>query len=214
MKRQNPLHVFVRSALFLTSYIPLTVIIVLKQLLTNSSYLNFGGFSVESILVMLKYFGVSAILASLSIIGAIAVFVFTRNVENTTALDGEKYVITDVANKNSESIGYIATYIVPFLFQDLTTPVEFLTFFILLFVIFQIYINSSLVVVNPVLNIWYSLYEIEATHVGESTRMRCTILNTERFLQEGDSIRMIEIGTKLNFSISEDQRKEIYERID
>lgn len=211
-KRKNALNILVRFGLFISSYLPLSVIVIVKQLYTNKEYLNFGGFTLISVANCIKYFGASILLFVVTIIGFLILKYFFRNIVINVALNGEKYVIREISNKNSESIGYIATYIVPFLFQNFSSIIEFTTFVILMLVIYSIYINSSLIVVNPIINLRYSIYDVELANQNESIR-KGIILCSERYLDDNDEIRIIEIGTKLYFSIKEDERRSIYEGI-
>ena len=55
--------------LFLSSYMPLFILIIVRQLINNSDYLSWGGISIDASLCMIKYFGMSIVCCILIIIG-------------------------------------------------------------------------------------------------------------------------------------------------
>lgn len=192
-------------ALFATSYTPLFVLIVLRQLAAGSEFLHWGGASLQALGVFLAHFGVSAVLVCISVAGAIAVVIFMRNVAGDAVRNGIRIDVTEVRNRNSESVSYIGTYIIPFLFEDYSSFYSVAALVILLGVIYAIYVNSTLVLINPLLNLYYSLYEIEyrdgrAATEGQPGRQKTAMVITRnRFLEEGDVMLVRSLGRKLFF---------------
>jgi hypothetical protein len=204
-KRRNLLHSGVRFALFATSYSPLFLIMIMKVSFSHSAYLHWGGFTSKAFLVFIKYFGLCSVLLGFIIVGSIGLFVFISQIKSSTNLNGFPVLIKDLKNKNSEAISYIGTYIIPFLFQDYSGLYEVLSVTILLVVIYFIYINSTLILINPVLNLRYSLYEVEFVndHLKEAGKSRSGLIITEeRFLEEEDQMMFKRIGHKLYFAMS------------
>jgi len=138
----------------------------------------------------------------MTVIAVIGIIAFLYNIEERTSLNGEVIKITDIENKNNESITYLFTYIIPFVFQDLSEITNVIPIFILLLVTYAIYTNSSLLLINPTLNFKYSLYSIEYTE--DNTNKKIMILSKNRILEEGDVIKIKKIGHKLFYSISEE----------
>ncbi|HFK5574889.1 TPA: hypothetical protein ACG0AX_003255, partial [Elizabethkingia anophelis] len=146
--------------LFLTSYIPLFGLLILRQIKQNSDFLYFGGFHKAHILLALEKFGLSYICLFISILGYTGLrFLFT-NLEKKKS-NGDLVKVKEIENKNSESISYISTYIVPFIFQDTNNIFDILSIFIVLIIIFFIYIKSNMIVINPILSITHTLFQIE-----------------------------------------------------
>src|SRR5688500_18808920 len=112
--RQPLLPSLVQFGLFATSFIPLFILIILRQFTDNSSKLRWGGLSRESVFLFFRLFGVSFGLAVISIIGLFILYRTMRNLESHQ-LGGFPVYIRDVRNRNAESISYIGTYIIPFL---------------------------------------------------------------------------------------------------
>ncbi len=187
--------------LFVTSYLPLFLLIIFKQVVTNSEYLTFGGFSADAIICFATKFGISFILGIIGLFGYWGYRNTIKNIENISD-NGYPVLVEEVNNKNSESIGYMATYIIPFLFENFTGWFESISILFLLTIIYRIYINSSLILVNPVLNINYSIYEIE--YKLDHRIRKGMIITRDKNLQEETQIKIYEIGHKLFFSKSLD----------
>jgi len=210
-KRTNVLRHAPRYSLFATSYSPLFLLMVLKQVSDNSQYLHWGGISIASFAIWLSRFGLSSILLFVGITGATGLLIFVYRMKRATKSNGVLAIVVDIRNKNSEAISYIGTYIIPFLFQDYTQLYDTLSIGILLIVIYFIYVNSSLILINPVLNLRYSLYEVDfddtlANPPASQPKLKSgTVIIRERFLEEGDKILLRKIGQKLYFAVNGEQ---------
>lgn len=194
----------VRFALFTTSYVPLFTLIILRQAGANTKYLSYGGINTEAFLRLLKHFGVSVALITLMGVGLFFLVLTMRNLERQQ-LKGFPVAIKEVRNRNAESISYIGTYIIPFLFEDYSSLFSVVALTILLVVIYFIYINSTLLLINPLLNLKYSLYEVDFVniHGGEVLQDRPRngmILTSERMLEEDDPMLFQRMGHKLYFA--------------
>ncbi|MDX2128363.1 MAG: hypothetical protein SFU91_04935 [Chloroherpetonaceae bacterium] len=195
----NNLHGIAQFALFVTSYIPLFLLIIFRQLFENFSFLNFSGLDYPSIKLFITKFGLSTFLSLISIFGGFGFWLTLRNIKSV-AENGRPIRIKDVKNKNSEAIGYIATYIIPFLFQSFNGYYEFVSVIFLLFIIYRIYINSSLLLINPVLSVFYSIYEV--IYIDGSNERNGLIIIEDNYLQDNEELKIYEIGHKLFFAIN------------
>ncbi|WP_343606161.1 hypothetical protein [Fluviicola sp.] len=196
-KSTNSLHNVTLFSLFVSSYLPLFVLIAIKQISDNYHFIYWGGFSLEAIRTFLEKFGLSALLVIVSIIGFLG-FKFTfRNLESV-AENGQPVVVSNVRNKSGEAIGYIATYIIPFLFNEYKGWYECFSVLFLLAIICPIYIHSSLLLINPLLSIWFSIYELEYYEQGKSKYG--FVVSRNRSLYDNSEIKIYEIGYKLFFA--------------
>lgn len=190
-------------SLFATSYTPLFLLIIFKQLSKNYEGLHWGGISSHALLVFAKSFGLSSILIVLATIGWIGVKVFLRNVKKANIPERIREVqVKNVKNKNSDAISYIGTYIIPFLFQDYSGFYEITSFFTLMVVVYVIYVNSTLILINPVLSFKYSLYEVEYSNNlrSNSQYKNGLIIIKYRYLEDDDWILIKDIGHKLFYA--------------
>lgn len=150
-------------------------------------------------MLMLSKFGLSAVLILITIVGLFGYYHTMRNIGDI-AKNGTPVRVLDVKNKNSDSIGYIATYIIPFLFEDFAGWYECFAITFLLFIIYRIYINSSLILINPLLSFSYGLYDIE--YLYNNKHYNALIITKNKNLLEDTNIKIYEIGQKMYFAIN------------
>jgi hypothetical protein len=205
-KKTTKLRFLAKFTLFVTSYLPLFVLLIVRQIYDGWANLIWGGLSQESIFLFLNKFGLSVVLSVISV-GGIVGAVWTFQNLRMNAANGSPAKLVDVKNKNNESIGYIATYIIPFLFDKLSGPFEFFAITFLLVVIFNIYVNSTMLIINPVLGMWYSIYEI--TYTQGETKKNGMIISRSPELLEGERIKLYPIGFKLFYGSDFEKTMEV-----
>lgn len=194
----NRLHGIAQFVLFITSYVPLFFLICLKQIYENNNFLNWGGFNCEAFILYIQKFALSSLLIIISIAGIWGCKILFKNLEKDSK-NGDNVMITNINNKNSESIGYIATYIVPFLFQSFNSWYEIIAILFLMIIIYRIYINSNLLLINPLLSFRYSIFEIEFEKQNKKTSNGLIIIK-DKFLDNESIIKIYPIGYKLYFA--------------
>ena len=192
--RTNYLRTVPKLILFLTSYSPLFVCIIVRQLYYNRSFLHFAGFNKTGILCLLQKFGLSIFLGFLLALVILGTIIFIKKLRSISK-NGNNVTVKSISNKNAESIGYIATYIIPFLFQSFDELGDIIPLLILLIIIYRIYVTSSLLLVNPVLNCRYSLFEMEYEEKGDIKQG--LMISPYRDIYESDNIKIFNIGYKL-----------------
>lgn len=192
-------------ALFITSYIPLFLIVIAKQLKDGSDYLCWGGWSRDALWCCATHFGISLVLAVVTIFGIGGIIVLLRNLE-TNLDNGQTVRVTKISNRNSEAVGYIATYIVPFLASDFTSWYECVIFVVVMALIYVIYTNSNMILINPLLSIWYSLLEVEYKTVGDSSGELhdALVITDNKNYKENVNYQMYPIGFKLYYGKERD----------
>ena len=168
-------------SLFITSYVPLFAIVIGKQIKEGWNYLCWGGWNREQIkegwnylcwggwnrealICFFKHFGMSAVLVVISVVGVMGLLVLLHNLKRNLP-NGEMAKVTRISNRNSEAIGYIATYIVPFVASDFSSLFECGIFVVVMGLIYAIYTNSNMILINPLLSIWYSLLEKDSSYI-------------------------------------------------
>lgn len=198
MDNQKKLYGIAEFVLFITSYIPLFILLIFKQVSENFEYLNWGGSTTESLITFIEKFGFSSFLIIISIFSLFGCYLlfsnFNKNINN-----GDNVTLMDVKNRNSESIGYIATYIIPFIFQSFNTWYEIFAFLFLMLIIYRIYINSNLLLINPILSFIYSIYEVEYEEQNGKKRNGLIIIK-DKHVEEETIVTIYSIGHKLFFA--------------
>lgn len=198
------LKISVLLSLFLVSYLPLFFIMVFRQIHKYYEYFNWGGFNYVSIRIWFKYFSFVSILAGFSLFGITGMLIFLGNIKRRTESNGEKIKVLDIENKNSETITYLFTYIIPFIFQDLSQLDNVVSIIVLILITYFLYVDSTLIIINPILTIFkYSIYNIEYEDKKEDKliKKKVSILIKNNFLDEEDIIKFKKIGHKLYFAI-------------
>ena len=201
MKSSAPkIKTIAKIALFITSYTPLFAIMIARQLFLYKDYLHWGGLSSKSLSVFAVHFGAATLLLATTTVGLIGVWAFLSSMKRDSTTNGFLGKITSVDNKNSEAISYLFTYLIPFAFQDLSKLEDVASICILLFVSYKIYTNSNLLLINPLLSFWYSIYQVTFEHGGNATT--ATLLIPINDLDEGCRIKLHKVGHKLFYSHS------------
>ncbi|HHR6130900.1 TPA: hypothetical protein ACS72K_002527 [Providencia alcalifaciens] len=198
--RINKLHLGARISLFIVSYLPLFFIMCFVQIYNYRNYLHWNGFHTEAVLIFLKYFGTVSVLISLSIFGVVGLKIFLSNVKRRCQTSGRTVKILDIENKNNESISYLFTYIIPFVFQDLSIISNVIPIAILLIVTGLIYINSSMILINPTISIYYTLYQITYLDIESNKKRSGMILTKSKYLEEDDVLDIEDVGPKLYYA--------------
>lgn len=190
-----------RLTLFLVSYLPLFFIMIFSQLYKYKSYLNWGGLNFDAFANFIMYFGAVSVLGCMSIFGIVGLYFLLKNVERRAETSGQRIKVLDIENKNSESISYLFTYLIPFVFQDLSSLTNVFAVSVLLAVTFLIYSNSSMLLINPTISMRYSLYLTEYIDPSSDKKKKGMILSKNKFLEEDDEIKIKTIGHKLFYAV-------------
>lgn len=199
-KNNNGLRSGALLSLYVTSYIPLFLIVIVKQINDNKEFLHWAGLNKEAIICFIVHFGMSCLLGMISIIGLIGISVLLNNFDRNLR-NGNIVVVKKISNRNSEAIGYIATYIVPFFASDFSSPIECGIFVIVMVLIYTIYVNSNMILINPLLSLKYSLLEIEYSLVGDSSNDThdALIITDTKDYKENVNYDIYQIGFKLYY---------------
>lgn len=148
----NSLRLWFRIILFLSSYTPLFILFLFRNFSKNGVNLSLDG--IDSIF--------SLILIILVFIPNIILFLYIRSRTHT---DNPR----DITIKHKEEMNYIyieylITYIIPFLSFSYADIWEIASILLLLLVICYVYVNSNLLYVNLMLNVFgYNLFKIKDT---------------------------------------------------
>ncbi len=157
----------VRIALFLSSYSPLLLILAIRD-----------GFD-------------NLVLSILFVIVPIATTLLLLLYLRMAARQSPSWVqVASVQPKGTEIMGYIVTYLIPFLDFDLGNWWDFGALIVLLLAIGAVYVNSNLIYINPVLNfLGYHLFEI----TSDSGKPSALITKSD-YVRPGDRLSVVTLG--------------------
>ena len=86
--------------MFITSYIPLFGLLVIRQIKQNFKYLNFVKINSNNILTAIEKFGLSYFFIIISLFGFFGLKMLLKNLDNNKN-NGELVKISGIENKNS-----------------------------------------------------------------------------------------------------------------
>src|SRR6266487_197062 len=159
--------VFVRCMLFISSYFPLTVIIYIL-FATQQPALAWGSLGIGFIGLILTYIYFFKIVAGMT---AIQVKIIGRQ------------------ERDGDIMGYIASYIVPLVAFPLSGWQQVAVLLIFILVLGAIYINSSMIRINPMLSlVGYHLYDITVENDQDTYS-----LFTRHRIGRGEIVRMVDV---------------------
>ena len=180
--------------LFLSSYIPLFGIIALRQFLSNIEYLNWAGFTIDGIISFVTHFGIASLCIGLIIIGSFGTY-FVFKLIKKDAPNGNNTKVIEVTSMNDEALGYMATYVIPLLYQDYSNLMDFCTMFIIFAIIYKLYVNSKLLLVNPMISFKYSIYSIK--YMDGDVQRQAMLISPNKDILENDTVKLYNIGYQL-----------------
>lgn len=170
---------FVQITLFLSSYVPLFIIIIIQNIFSLLEKLNVKfDFRITNSTVILQnlksihsYFEFYLIII-LTILIATLLILVKRLVNSLNDNDVISVTVDEVININHSTVtNYFAVYIFPFITMDLTSLLGVIQFVFLGSIIGYIYIKNDLIYVNPVLNILFKLNIYEITFSYEDNNI-------------------------------------------
>lgn len=193
----NGLKKWALIAMFIVSYIPLFIFVIAQQIHENWDYVHWAGICEETLSCFGHRFGMSALLGIVSFMGIVGFLVLIRNIERKFP-NGDIVYVKKIENRNSESIGYIATYIVPFIERDFSNWFDCVVFVVIMVLIYTIYVHSNMILINPLLNIKFSLLEIDYSYEKSDKDIKSALVITkDKYFEENTQYKLYNIGFKL-----------------
>ncbi|HVB22452.1 MAG TPA: hypothetical protein VNG51_10940 [Ktedonobacteraceae bacterium] len=131
----------------------------------------------------------AGIVLAIGLPGFIIMLVFFLQLAPRLAPIQEK--VTSLQGRDGEAMGYIASYLIPFVAIPFGGWQQGVALLIFIGVLSIVYVNSNMIHINPMLNlVGYHLYEITIEH-SESPH----VLITRRRVVRGETLRLIDVGS-------------------
>jgi len=128
---------WVKMGLFLSSYLPLFLILAIK---------NWFDYRMVLILIVVSMYSL----------------IWVAIIYNSKKGTSESYRVIKAKDKSQESLNYIIPYIISFIGFDLNKWQDWGAFGILLLMLFVVYLNSELLYMNPMLAFFhYRIYRVK-----------------------------------------------------
>lgn len=187
-------------AMFCLSYLPLFFLLSVKVIESNYAYLHYGGLNYKAIQLSIQYFGFVFLLLVLSIYAVVGTSFTLRNIKRKIA-NALPVQIHSIKPKNEDALSYLGTYVIPLLIKSTIGIFEYATFFVLFFIYYKLYSTSSLILINPILNLKFGLYEVEYYHAREADKIKKgMIISKQKWLNENDELRIVKLSHRLYFA--------------
>lgn len=162
-----------RVALFLSSYVPLFMLL---------AYANRACLAVWLALL---------IVSVISVVGLIAVLLARRSDE------GPRLTVAHVRPQDGDVLAYIATYLLPFLELDLARPDDRVLLIGFLLVLGVVYVNTSMLFVNPLL----TAARFRTFAVTDPSGHEYTVITRRPDLPPGTTVRPAQIDRYVRLEV-------------
>lgn len=182
--------------LFLSSYAPLFLLIAVRQILSNTEFLIWGGLHFEAFKCLISHFGMAIICIFLTWYGLWGTYITFKNLDERVE-NGNIVKITEISSMNDEPLAYVATYIIPIMFNDYSKLADNITILCIFYVVYKLYVRSKLVLVNPILSMRYSIFNIKYND-GEVSRQGI-LISKDNFIEENDIAKLYNVGYQLYY---------------
>ncbi len=97
--------------------------------------------------------------------------------------------VAKVRRKDSDTMGYIATYVLPFAATKPDDPVQMISLLIFFVALASIYVNSGLIHINPTLSILgYRIFEVE-----DGSENAYPVI-TKRAIRKDDILQLVDVA--------------------
>lgn len=187
-------------AMFCLSYFPLFLLLSVKIILSKYEYYELSVFNWKSFFLFLKEFGFVVVLFILSVYAFLGTSITFKSI-NKKKTNSYPVKISDIKPKNEEALSYLVTYVVPLLAQGNLGAFEYISFVVLFIIYYKLYSSSSLILINPILNIKYGLFEINYFHVNQNKNIKnALIISKQKWIEEDEEISIIKLSHRLYFA--------------
>lgn len=199
---QTIVSIAVKLVLFLSSYIPLSLIVILQMIRVSNDFLDnkkltfvLSDYETWMNFFQLLYYEEILILVFVIILLLLALKIILRKSIDTNLLcDLEIKGINNISSHYITS--YFAVYIFPFITLNMTTFDGIGTVLILISIIGYVYIKNDILYINPVLNILFkfNVYSIDISENKNVTEVILLSKKSRADLKINPSIKTYRIG--------------------
>lgn len=187
-------------ALFCLSYLPLFFLLIVKIVIDNKDYLVYDGFNMKSFIVFANKFSFLTVLLILCFYAYIGTKITLSKIQSARA-NAYPVNVNTIKPKNEESLSYLITYVIPLLTTNFTGIYEIISFVVLFVIYFKLYSSSSLIIINPILNMKYGLYELDYKINSTNVEIKnALIISQRKWIDEGDELELIKLNHRIYFA--------------
>jgi len=163
---------WVKIGLFLSAYLPLFLILAIKNW--------FNPYATAIFLFVTLY----------SCVWFFIIWVVKKETNDS-------FKIISVENKTKDALTYLVPYIISFIGFDLNRWQDLTSLFVLLVILFAVYAKSDLLYINPLLALFgYQVYRVEVKKIAagcDDKKWDITVLTSEK-MKVGDDIKVRDLS--------------------
>lgn len=171
---------FAKIILFITAYLPLSIIMFIKYYKFNTIALLTTGF--------------------ILLLSLMCCFIVIQILDETNKTEGTIYEVKKIEDQSQMSLNYLFTYIIPFITMTLDDISNLISIGIFIFITLIIYVNSNLLYMNPFLNICgYSILKVNLKNeCGQYSYMLIT-KNKNKYIRACQNIIIVPFNEDIFF---------------
>lgn len=189
------------SAFFCLSYAPLFVLMIGKSVIFHYQYLHFAGLTFLGFKVFFRCFLIPVLCMAGVAWGVLGSILLLRNLENRKPAR-VPIEIKAAENQGSEALTYLVSYALPLLQTSGNAWMDSLVFVVIVSLYFGLYRSTKLILVNPVLNLFYSLYQVSFVRLDQSDKTTIHqgwALTSLPTVSTGDKAMALDVGNNLYY---------------
>lgn len=199
----NTPHLLKKSSLFsmfCLSYLPLFLLISIRIIIAKKDEFYLAELKLENIKTFAIEYGFIVILFLLSVYAIFGTYLTFKNIHSNLS-NADPIIVSSIEPKNEESLSYLATYVIPLLSSETFGAYEYILFCILFILYYKLYSSSSMILINPVLNIKYGLFSIEYMSTqNPNIKKKALVISKLKWFDEGEKIYITKLSHRLYFA--------------
>lgn len=153
----------------------------MKLRITSKIMLFFSSYSLLFVALAFKYKfdNFTWIFIVLAVLGGIALIRITK-----TRINPDNREVVNIVPKNDQVLGYLVSYLLPFIGFNLTAGNEFIALIIIFLTIGVLYIKADIIYINPLLLLFgFNIYEAQFTNESKRILISKKNVNEIRLLK-------------------------------
>lgn len=176
MKLRN----FAKIILFITAYLPLSIIMLVKYHHSSAVAMYTTGF--------------------ILLVSFICCIIVLQILDETNKTEGSIYEIMTIEDQSQLSLNYLFTYIIPFITMTLDDISNLVSIGIFIFITLVIYVNSNLLYMNPFLNICgYSILKVNLKNEAGLYSYMLITKNKNKYIRIGQNVIIVPFNEDIFF---------------
>ncbi|PKR80708.1 hypothetical protein CW751_08025 [Brumimicrobium salinarum] len=179
---------------------PLFLLLAIKILFEKFNRFKFVEISLDSIKLFISEFGFLALLTFLTVYAIVGTKLTFKNISKKKR-NAFPVKVTSIRPKNEESLSYLATYVIPLMIQGNIDTYNYIVFSILFFIYYKLYSTSSLILINPILNMKYGLFELDYIHCSNNkVKRNALIISSQKWIEEEEELKLLKLSHRLYYA--------------